>query len=137
MAIHTPDFITNLPPNEVFVFGSNYRGRHGKGAAVFAVEKFGALEGVGEGLAGQSYGIPTKDQHMQILSLERIKLHVEKFLKFAAENPNLTFWVTPIGCGLSRYVPADIAPMFLGYGANVRLPGSFHDVLDTLKKEYQ
>lgn len=33
----TPENITKILPNEVFVFGSNLSGRHGKGAAKTAL----------------------------------------------------------------------------------------------------
>lgn len=39
----TPEYITALQPNEVFVFGSNLCGFHGGGAARAAYEKFGAM----------------------------------------------------------------------------------------------
>ena len=55
----TPDFITELKPDEVFVFGSNLAGSHGGGAAYVAWRKFGAVMGQGVGLQGQSYAIPT------------------------------------------------------------------------------
>ena len=54
----TPEFITSLEPNEIFVFGSNLRGMHGGGAAYIAYRKFGAIMGQGVGLQGQSYAIP-------------------------------------------------------------------------------
>ena len=44
----------------IFVFGSNLRGIHGKGAALHAKQKHGAVQGVGEGLRGNSYALPTK-----------------------------------------------------------------------------
>ena len=37
--------ITQLEPNQIFVFGSNTQGRHGKGAALTAKNKFGAVYG--------------------------------------------------------------------------------------------
>ena len=41
-----------LPQNgEIFVFGSNLAGRHGKGAAQIAYQKFGAKMGKGSGLS--------------------------------------------------------------------------------------
>ena len=55
----TPEFITELQPNEIFVFGSNLKGMHGGGAAYIAYRKFGAVMGQGVGLQGQSYAIPT------------------------------------------------------------------------------
>ena len=53
----------NIEPNEntIFVFGSNPEGRHGAGSAKVAKEKFGAVYGIGEGLQGHSYALPTKD----------------------------------------------------------------------------
>ena len=48
----TPEFITSLEPNEIFVFGSNLKGMHGGGAAYIAYRKFGAIMGQGVGLQG-------------------------------------------------------------------------------------
>ena len=56
---YTPDNITHLDEDEVFVFGSNLQGMHCGGAARTAVQKFGAIMGQGEGMQGQSYAIPT------------------------------------------------------------------------------
>lgn len=36
------NFISQLAPNEVFVFGSNLQGMHGGGAARLAYREFGA-----------------------------------------------------------------------------------------------
>lgn len=55
----TPDNIESLGQDEVFVFGSNLAGHHSGGAARTAMERFGARWGVGEGIQGQSYAIPT------------------------------------------------------------------------------
>ena len=44
---YTPDLITALGPDEVFVFGSNALGHHGGGAALQAFERFGAEWGMG------------------------------------------------------------------------------------------
>lgn len=42
---YTPERITELKPNEVFVFGSNLAGAHAGGAARIAMERFGAVWG--------------------------------------------------------------------------------------------
>lgn len=126
--VSTPDHIITLQPREVFVFGSNEGGRHGKGAAKQAI-KFGAVYGQGDGLQGQAYGISTKDRDLRVLPLHRISVKVARFLRFAETRPELTFLVTPIGCGLSRYSPKDIAPMFWDRPVNVVLPASFEAVL--------
>lgn len=99
-------------PNVIFVFGSNLRGRHGAGAALAAAKHYGAIEGVGVGMQGRSYGIPTKDEHIQTLSLQEIEVHVKEFVKFTHVNPHLCFMVTPIGTGLAGYSHHQIAPMF-------------------------
>src|SRR5437870_4357129 len=90
----------------IFVFGSNLAGRHGKGAALHARKHHGAIYGQALGLQGSSYAIPTKDSYLFTLPLHIINIYVDVFLAFAAANPNLTFQVTPIGCGLAGYKPA-------------------------------
>lgn len=98
---------------QIFVFGSNLAGRHGAGAAKFAVENYGAKYGQGVGLQGSSYGIPTKDFNVITLPLSKIKPYVEEFIEFAKTHPELKFNVTKIGCGLAGYKVTDIAPMFV------------------------
>ena len=107
---------------EIFVFGSNLAGRHGKGAALHARKHYGAEYGVGVGLSGSAYAIPTKDGKLRTLPLDQIKEYVDAFLVFATQNPNLTFRVTAIGTGLAGYSHADIAPMFEGSPGNCKLP---------------
>lgn len=114
----------------IFVFGSNLAGRHGKGAALFAKEHHGAIYGQGEGLQGQSYGIPTKDENIRTLPLPRIAEAVSKFKVFAAAHPEMTFQVTPIGCGLAGYKPEQIAPLFNGAPTNCEMPKEFKQVLE-------
>ncbi len=112
---------------EVFVFGSNEAGRHGKGAALYARQNHGAIYGQGVGLQGRSYGIPTKDRNIRTLPLDKIELYVDEFLEFAACNPQMTFNVTRVGCGLAGYTDAQIAPLFRAAKnlPNVKLPASW------------
>jgi len=112
---------------EIFVFGSNLAGRHGKGAALFARQNHGAIYGCGEGRQGNRYGIPTKGFRLEVLTLEQIDRHVASFLEHARLSPSDTFRVTPIGCGLAGYKPHQIAPMFAGSPENVILPSEFKD----------
>lgn len=117
--------ILSLPDNSIFVFGSNLAGRHGKSAARDARIYFGAQPGIGRGRTGQCYAIPTKDRNLRTLSLTGIAANVREFLRYAMANPQLTFYVTPIGCGLAGYAPEQIAPMFADSPENVRLPSVF------------
>ena len=103
----TPEFITELQPSEIFVFGSNLKGMHGGGAAYIAYRKFGAIMGQGVGLQGQSYAIPTMQG-----GVETIRPYVDEFIAFAKENKNLTFLVTRIGCGIAGFTDEEIAPLF-------------------------
>jgi hypothetical protein len=116
----------------VFVFGSNLSGKHGKGAAKTALNKYGAKWGQAAGLQGQSYGIPTKGRNMDVLSIPEIEHHVRKFISCAKKNPQLTFLVTEVGCGLARFSPKQIAPLFEDAKAlsNVHLPKRFWEQLN-------
>ena len=104
----TPEFITELQPNEIFVFGSNLKGMHGGGAAYIAYRKFGAIMGQGVGLQGQSYGIPTMQG-----GVETIRPYVDEFIQFAKDHPDLTFLVTRIGCGIAGFTDDEISPLFV------------------------
>ena len=118
----TPVFITELTDDEVFVFGSNLAGQHGGGAARIAYETFGAEWGVGVGLTGQSYAIPTMQG-----GVETIKPYVDDFVAFAKAHQELFFYVTRIGCGIAGFRDRDIAPLFAdAVGVeNICLPESF------------
>lgn len=105
--VFTPDFITELKPNEIFVFGSNLAGMHGGGAAHVAMERFCAIWGQGVGLQGQSYAIPTMQG-----GVETIKPYVDEFISFAKSHPEYTFYVTRIGCGIAGFTVDQIAPLF-------------------------
>jgi hypothetical protein len=128
--MQSPDLIISLKPNEIFCFGSNTAGRHGKGAAKLAMT-WGAKWGQGSGLQGKTYGIPTKDHRMNVLPVNKIKRYVDEFIEFAQKNPQLTFLVTLVGCGLAGYKPKDIAPLFEKAVVleNVRLPRRFLRIL--------
>lgn len=121
----TPDYITSLRPNEIFVFGSNLQGIHAGGAARAARLHFGAVMGQGIGLQGQSYAIPTMQG-----GVETIRPYVNEFLAFAQAHPEWHFLVTPIGCGIAGFEPEDIAPLFAAAKdvQNISLPESFWDL---------
>jgi hypothetical protein len=116
-------------PRQVFVFGSNLAGRHGRGAAKEAAQHWGAKYGVGEGPTGRAYAIPTKDEHLNTLPLPTIAHYVKRFLGHASAHEHLTFHVTGIGTGLAGYSATDIAPMFRGHPPNVILPTAFRQAL--------
>ena len=123
---YTSERITELKPNEIFVFGSNLAGSHGGGAARLAYNRFGAIWGQGVGLQGQSYAIPTMQG-----GVETIKPYVDEFITFAKEHAEYKFFVTRIGCGIAGFTDAEIAPLFAKayYMSNIVLPEEFVEVL--------
>lgn len=109
--------IQNLAPNQVFVFGSNTQGRHGKGAALTAKNKFGAIYGEAEGPQGQSYAIITKDLTKNThpsRTPEQIKEQIHNLYEYARENPDKEFLVAYSGKGanLNAYSNQEMADMF-------------------------
>ncbi|MBM4074582.1 MAG: hypothetical protein FJ267_02915 [Planctomycetes bacterium] len=127
----TPDNIVELKKNQVFVFGSNEAGIHGAGAAKLAEKKFGAIMGVGYGLQGKSFAVPTKDKLIRTLSLGAIEFYINIFLLDATLFPDKEFLVTKIGCGLAGYSEAEIANLFKGktIPKNITLPESFYRII--------
>lgn len=106
-------------PFMIFVFGSNLAGRHGKGAALYAAKNCGAQRGVGRGRTGMSYAIPTKDERLNILPRDMIKVAVDEFIEYARANPELTFYLTPVGTGLAGYSQWSMKTLFREAPANV------------------
>ena len=125
----TPDNVSLLGEHEIFVFGSNIHGSHGGGAARYAMQRFGAVWGQGEGLQGRSYAIPTME------GLQSMTEAVGRFIHFATSHPELHFLVTRIGCGIAGYRDRDVAPLFRQCIdlQNVSLPAGFWKELDSPK----
>lgn len=123
---YTPERISELKPDEIFVFGSNLAGFHGAGAARLAYERFGAVWGQGVGLHGQSYAIPTMQG-----GVDTIKPYVDDFIEFASRHPSYKFLVTSIGCGIAGFTARQIAPLFAGAIdiPNIILPKGFVEVI--------
>ncbi len=117
----TPSVVNVLKENEIFVFGSNFQGKHIGGAARTAKENFGAVWGIGEGLQGKSYAIPTME------GIDNLIPAIERFASFAKQHQEFKFYVTAIGCGIAGHNAEDVAPYFLesSYLPNVYLPVSF------------
>lgn len=125
-AKYSPEFITELAEDEVFVFGSNLAGMHGGGAAAIAHRCFGAVWGKGVGLHGRSYAIPTMQG-----GVETIKPYVDEFIGFAKSHPELRFLVTKIGCGIAGFRNEEIAPLFAEAidVDNIILPRDFVEII--------
>ena len=114
--------IASLEKDEIFVFGSNLEGKHLGVAAKAAHNRFGAQWGVGMGLTGKSYAIPTMQG-----GIETIKPYVDQFIEYAKEHQEKKFLVTRIGCGIAGFKDEEIASLFKKATSlkNVYLPISF------------
>jgi len=129
----TPDNIQTLEPNQIFVFGSNAEGRHGKGAALIAKQRFGAIQFQAEGLQGQSYAIITKKNWRieKSSTLKEIENGIRKMMEFAKSNNHLEFIVVKLGCSLAGYNEKEIKNIFVNInsecqiGGNIILPTCF------------
>ena len=126
---YTPDHITELKENEIFVFGSTRNGAHLGGAARLAVQKFGAIMGNGFGPQGRSFAI------LSIVGGVNIMIsYVNDFIQYAKANPTKRFLVTKIGCGRAKYTEQQVAPLFKEayFIDNIVLPESFCHIIESL-----
>lgn len=113
----------------IFTFGSNLAGRHGRGAALVAINHHGAIYGQGVGRQGNSYAIPTRDRKIKTLPLMTIQGYVTGFLEYARRMPQLQFEVTRVGCGFAGYVDCEMAPLFKGAPPNCLMPEAWRQYL--------
>lgn len=121
--------ITPLPDQYAFVFGSNLKGIHGKGAALTAAQRFGAVRGVGEGPMGNCYALPTQKTPYILMKLHEIIGPVERFMDFAHYRQDVIFQVTQVGCGLAGHNKHDIAPLFTGAPVNCWFDTAWYPIL--------
>ncbi len=132
----TPEIVTELKPNQVFVYGSNSKGINAGGAARIAEIHFGAIRGKSKGEHGKSYAIETlkcfddfegKPFMLSKKTLEEIRVDVVEFAKHARSNPNKTYLVTEIGCGIAGFKIEEMANLFLVCTLidNIHLPRRF------------
>lgn len=120
--MNTPENLKELKDNEIFVFGSNVYGSHYSGAAKDAKELFGAEMGVGIGMTGKCYAIPTLDEDMQKIELSRLKGFINDFINYAECHSDLTFILTKIGCGIAGFSEDDIKVFFKNTPKNIIKP---------------
>ena len=80
--------------NSIFVFESDEFGMHKNGNANIARTFFGAEYGVGYGLKGRSYAIPTKDMFFEDLMESEIEFYVDQFIEFAKTKKRKTFYIS-------------------------------------------
>lgn len=93
----------------IFVFGSNTRGLHYSGAAAYAQEECGADMGIGEGLTGDSYALPTCSGPQTASPRGDVRAACRRFRAFAVDHPELDFLLTAVGCGIAGFRVEEVA----------------------------
>ncbi|MHA3104569.1 hypothetical protein [Acinetobacter sp. ANC 3791] len=127
---HDESIIKSLPEDTVFVFGSNLAGEHNDGAARIAQLFFGAMTGIGRGWSGQSFAIPTLNEHLQQMPISQIAHYIEDFKIYAQNHLTTQYFITALGCGIAGYQVSEIAPLFQGISSNVIFPESFRPYVE-------
>ncbi len=134
--------ITTLLPHQVFVFGSNTQGRHGKGAALTAKKKFGAIYGQSRGFQGQSYAIITKDLtkpkwEQPSRSKTQIAEEIQELHNYVKLHPYIEFIVsyTANSINLNGYSPMEIAELFSAHdwSDNIVFEEGFYELMKKFK----
>jgi len=129
---YTPENITSLKPNEVFVFGANTAGGHGGGTAGLAQRgtttsnytalpigtkgkwsEYGIVDKLMQGTEGKSFGIVTKAATISGTSLKigakrsvplrRIEESINALIVEANNHPELKFLVTKFGTNMAGF----------------------------------
>jgi len=112
----------------IFVFGSNKDGHHAGGAAKYAYLNKGAAWGIGEGLHGVSYAVPTMGSFGDTFEA------VQQFKDFARNHKGLSFQVTRLGCGIAGFKDSEIAPIFVDAPPNCLFDEEWREYLPTDKQ---
>lgn len=112
--------IDQLKPNQIFVFGSNLNGIHAGGAALTAHSKFGAETGIGEGLSGQTYAVPTLERDMHKRGYRGLENSRDRLYATARALPEKEFLLTPVGTGIAGYTYEEIKPLFENLPVNIK-----------------
>jgi len=135
MREYTPEIINSLNKDEIFVFGSNTEGRHGKGSALIARQKFGAIYGQARGLQGQSYAIVTKDlsKGIRSVTLDSIFNELIDLFIFAHETKKYKkFYIVKIGSSLAGFTITEMKSLFEEIHSKAFIPNKI-----ILPKEYE
>jgi hypothetical protein len=117
--------IENLNYKQVFVFGSNLAGHHAGGAALQAKEKFGAVEGVGEGVTGRCYAFPTLDEDMKRRDVRDLVESVRNLYDCCRDNSDKEFLLTKVGCGIAGYKESFMKSLFKNPPKNLIVPNQW------------
>jgi ribA/ribD-fused uncharacterized protein len=141
--------ITSMTDDNIFVFGSNPEGRHGKGSAKSAL-KFGAKYSNGRGLQGNAYALVTKNLKPNYfeestgitykrygegsVSLDMISKNIDELYQCALDNSEKKFFIAynNDSKNLNGYSSKQIWDVFTeskNVPSNIRFHDSFRSLL--------
>lgn len=119
--------ITSLKNNEIFVFGSNLAGKHYGGASKQAYEQFGAEMGVGEGITGKCYALPTLDENFNQFTFQDLEIFRNRLYRVCNNLTHKKFLLTAVGTGIAGYQVEEMKKLFIKHPLNLILPKEFKD----------
>ena len=114
----------------IFVAGTNLDGIHGAGSAKYAHDHEGLRIGVGRGLDGNSYALPTVGHNFSRMTLPQVAVEVGRFIEIARQYPQQEFKVTRVGCALAGFTDGQIAPLFADAPGNCLFDAAWDQYLD-------
>lgn len=115
--------VTSLTPNQVIVVGTNMNGEHLGGAAAQAYRDFGLEWGVSEGLSGKTYAFPTLTEGFKQFLPTMLRDPAGRLKRFAVDNPDKEFLLTPVGTGIAGYPIEVITELFKDLPENITKVG--------------
>jgi len=93
-------------PKLFYTAGTNLKGVHGKGGALFAKESFGLPMHQFEGIYGRTIAVPTRTgPPITTLSAEEIRQSLIRYRNTLQANPDKTALLPPIGMGNAGIAP--------------------------------
>jgi hypothetical protein len=113
----------------IFVAGTNLDGIHGAGSAKYAHKHEGLRIGVGRGLDGNSYALPTVGHGFARFTLVLVAIEIGRFIEVARQFPHQQFKVTRVGCNLAGFTDDQIAPLFADAPGNCWFDEAWRDYL--------
>jgi hypothetical protein len=129
-------FLKDIPENGIYTFFSNIQGRHVKGAALIAKEKYGAIEGFAFGMRGRSYPICLTFNTGKV-ERKFMVAQIETFYRIARRDKDNDFYVMYSGQSeIGDYSPEELASIFNTFKIpdNVLFEQVFADLLLGKKK---
>lgn len=123
----TPDNVDfkNIPDNVTVVVGTNNMNWHGRGVAKQAKDAGVIDTDKCYKFVTKYHPMDTQPPYLKPVSLDEFHYNADKFIEFVKANPERTFIMTAVGCGLAGFKPEQVKGFFKDVPSNVQLPSTF------------